>query len=82
MHVEIVTKTGHGNNYILQVPSVKIWEGELPYVPRVGEYIVLDEEFGNEEVLDVTYFFTEFGVCLEIGPDWDGKYARYVKGKG
>ena len=52
-----------------------VWIGELPFVPREGEYIVFNEDVGSETVRQVSYIMS--GPSIEItleGTDNDNRY--------
>jgi hypothetical protein len=51
-------------------PREKIWNGTMPYVPRVGERIVSHSEFGGAsrkfEVFRVEHLITDIGVRVTL----------------
>lgn len=58
----------------------KVWTGNLPCIPRVGEFVTIKDGYADEEVLLVSYFLDQDSpsVILEIAPDTANEY-REVK---
>ena len=64
----------------MPVEGLKVWEGTLPAVPRVGEYIEVFDGWAGSRVESVTYMiYDEGAVHITIGPDVSGEYRRAVE---
>lgn len=57
-------------------PGVLARVGEWPVVPTVGEYIIVWDGWCSEKVLNVHHSFYDNTCYIEIGPDYNGEYAR------
>ena len=57
------------------IAPMKAWKGDLPAIPRQGDYINVQENGAVEEVRSVTWDLAHQVVLLTIRPDWDGEYG-------
>lgn len=71
--IEVWTKRHLGRG----VEAKRIWKGELPAVPRIGESICLSGDWALETVLDVQYDLTDKTVTIQIGPDYTNEYPEH-----
>jgi hypothetical protein len=62
---EILTKRSIKDNISEKV----IWRGKLEHIPRVGEYIILDDEYASDPVLEVHHNLSDGSVVIFVGPD-------------
>lgn len=46
----------------------EVWTGELPFIPREGEYIVLPGESAAQTVAQVVYDMNDATVYLYVDP--------------
>jgi len=61
------------------VESLKVWEGELPLIPRVDDLLEVFDGFAAEHAKRVWWLLGEDLVRIDIGPDYTGEYAERLQ---
>ncbi len=81
MKVEIWCIGGPDVNMQQHVSALRVWAGEMDYVPRVGDLVEVVDGWASETILDVIHKVSENMAIIEIQTDTHGEYRREIMEK-
>ena len=63
------------------IPRKKVWQGELSYVPRINDEIILEKGLSSYRVLAVIEHLYDNSVDVEICSDSENNFDKFNKKK-